>query len=204
MFCDRCGLQFLPRQSVCTRCGQAHSQHWLQLFGLITLLVAIACNSLLGLFLLPRLAAGSPHAGIFFRSWLWFDSKAAVYGWVALAIALLIWDYFVWRGSRPKVKGWVTRKILTIVLAAAVTPFIPAWLPAGQVSNNFLAAINKYPGLPPVLAWAAVFVVAALLCANSETRESLLGRGRVLSLVSIGILTLVLTMTVVGWTLSFH
>lgn len=204
MFCDRCGLQFLPRQSVCTRCGQTHSQHWLQLFGLLTLLVAIACNSLLGIFLLPRMAVTTHRAAYFFRGWLWFDGKAAVYGWAAFAMALLIWDYFVWRGSRPKVKGWVTRKILTLVLAAAVTPFIPAWLPASPVSNNFLAAINKYPGLPSVLAWAAVFIVAALLCVHSETRESLLGRGRALTIVSMGVLTLVLTMTVVGWFLSFH
>lgn len=204
MFCDRCGLQFLPQQSVCTRCGQAHSQHWLQLFGLLTLFVAIACNSLLGLFLLPRLAATSHRGGLFFRSWIWLDNKSALYGWAAIALALLSWDYFVWRGSRPRVKGWVTRKLLTLVLITAVTPFIPAWLPAGQVSNNFLAAINKYPGLPPVLAWAAVFVVTAMLCMHSETRETLLGRGRALSLVGVGILTLVLAMTVVGWSLSFH
>ena len=204
MFCDRCGLQFLPRQSVCTRCGQAHSQHWLQLFGLLTLFLAIACNTLLGLYLLPRLAVTSHRGRIFFHGWLWFDNKAAVYGWAALALVLLVWDYFVWRGSRPKVKGWVTRKILTLVLAAAVTPFIPAWLPAGQVSNNFLSAINKYPGLPPILAWSAVFVVTALLCMHSETRETLLGRGRALSIVGIGVLTLILTMTVVGWSLSFH
>lgn len=204
MFCDRCGLQFLPRQSVCTRCGQAHSQHWLQLFGLLTIFVAIACNTLLGLFVLPRFAAASGRSRIVFHSWIWFDNKAAMYGWAAFALALLTWDYFVWRGSRPRVKGWVTRKILTLVLAAAVTPFIPAWLPAGQVSNNFLATINKYPGLPPVLAWAAVFVVTALLCMHSETRETLLGRGRALSIFGISLLSLVMAMTVVGWSLSYH
>jgi len=204
MFCDRCGLQFLPRQSVCTRCGQAHSQHWLQLFGLLTIFVAIACNTLLGLFVLPRFADASGRSRVVFHSWIWFDNKAAMYGWAAFALALLTWDYFVWRGSRPRVKGWVTRKILTLVLAAAVTPFIPAWLPAGQVSNNFLATINKYPGLPPVLAWAAVFVVTALLCMHSETRETLLGRGRALSIVGISLLSLVMAMTVVGWSLSYH
>ncbi|HEV2341254.1 MAG TPA: hypothetical protein VGS15_05600 [Candidatus Acidoferrales bacterium] len=194
----------MPRQSVCTRCGQAHSQHWLQLFGLLTIFVAIACNTLLGLFVLPRFAAASGRSRIVFHSWIWFDNKAAMYGWAAFALALLTWDYFVWRGSRPRVKGWVTRKILTLVLAAAVTPFIPAWLPAGQVSNNFLATINKYPGLPPVLAWAAVFVVTALLCMHSETRETLLGRGRALSIVGISLLSLVMAMTVVGWSLSYH
>ncbi|HKW87788.1 MAG TPA: hypothetical protein VJN21_03430 [Candidatus Acidoferrales bacterium] len=204
MFCDRCGLQFLPRQSVCTRCGQAHSQHWLQLFGLLTIFIAIASNTLLGLFLLPRLAAAPGRSRTFFHAWIWFDTKSAMYGWAALALALLAWDYLVWRGSRPKVKGWVTRKILTLVLAAAVTPFIPAWLPAGQVSNNFLSAINKYPGLPPVLAWAAVFVVTALLCMHSETRETLLGRGRALSLAGISILTLVMAMTMFGWLLSYR
>jgi divalent metal cation (Fe/Co/Zn/Cd) transporter len=45
-------------------------------------------------------------------------------------------------------------------------------------------------------------VVAMLLCSDRESRDYLLGHGRVLSVVSIGILFLVLAMTVVGWRLS--
>jgi divalent metal cation (Fe/Co/Zn/Cd) transporter len=41
------------------------------------------------------------------------------------------------------------------------------------------------------------------LCMNSESRDYLLGHGRALSLVSLGLLLLVLTMTVVGWAITY-
>lgn len=203
MFCERCGLHFLPKQSVCTRCGVASTRHWLQLMGLLMLMVAVACNSLVGLFLLPRLATGD-QARLLFRAWLWFDHKASLYGWVAVAAGLLAWDFFVWRASRPKIKGWLTRKLLTVVLVAGVTPIIPIpwWVPAGQPPQGFFAAIGKYPGLPSLLAWGLVLLVATLICTNAETRDSLLGHGRVLSLIGLGVLLLVLAMTVVGWALA--
>ena len=63
--------------------------------------------------------------------------------------------------------------------------------------------IGRYPGLPVLLAWAVVLVVLVLLCADAESRDYLLGHGRTLSMVSTGVLLLVLTMTVVGWSLSY-
>jgi hypothetical protein len=68
---------------------------------LVTIFAAVLCNSLLGVFLLPRLAMGS-HRRTLFQAWWWFDQKAAMYGWVPLAIGLLAWDYFVWKDARPK------------------------------------------------------------------------------------------------------
>jgi hypothetical protein len=38
---------------------------------------------------------------------------------------------------------------------------------------------------------------------NAESRDYLLGHGRALSVVSIGLLLLVLTMTVVGWAVTY-
>jgi hypothetical protein len=202
MFCERCGLNFLPKQSVCTRCGAAASRHWLQLVGLLSLMLAFAANSLLGWFLLPRLVGGAHPHGIF-RAWLWVDDKVARYGWVPLALALLTWDFLVLRGSRrPKVRGWVTRKLLTFSLIAGVTPFIPSWLPAGQPSQNFFTLIHSHPGLPLALAWAVVLVVVSLVCFEAETRDSLLGQGKVLSLVGVGTLFLLLAMTIVGWSMA--
>jgi hypothetical protein len=55
-----------------------------------------------------------------------------------------------------------------------------------------------HPGLPSTLAWGVVLVVVTLLCVNGETRDSLLGHGKVLSLVSLGILLLLLTLTIAG------
>ena len=108
MYCDRCGLNFLPKQSVCTRCKRVPTRYWFQFMSLVTIFVAVLCNTLLGLYLLPQLAMAS-HGRSLFRAWWWFDQKAALYGWVPLAIGLLVWDYFIWKEARPKVKGWFTR-----------------------------------------------------------------------------------------------
>ncbi|HTS13212.1 MAG TPA: hypothetical protein VMH00_13940 [Candidatus Limnocylindrales bacterium] len=202
MFCERCGLNFLPRQSVCTRCGAAATRHWLQLIGLTTLMLAFACNSLVAWFLLPRHAAS--HQGqLVFHTWFWLDDKIARYGWVPLAIGLLVWDFLVLRGSRrPKIRGWVTRKLLTFSLVAGVTPFIPTWVPAGQPSQNFLQTIRSHPGMPLALAWGVVVVVISLVCMEAETRDSLLGQGKVLSLVGLGTLCMLLGLTLWGWSIA--
>ena len=202
MFCDRCGLTFLPKQSVCARCHVAATRHWFQLMSLATLLVVVLCNALVGLLLLPRLAEGG-HSRFVFRAWLWFDNKAALYGWAPIVIALLAWDYLVWKAAKPKVKGWFTRKLLTFSLAAGLAPMLPWWVPAGQPPGEFLAMIGKHPGVPALLAWGVVLVVTVLLCINAESRDYLLGHGKALSIVSLGLLLLVLTMTVVGWSVTY-
>jgi hypothetical protein len=201
MFCERCGLNFLPRQSMCTRCGAAATRHWLQLTSLVMLMVAFTANRLVAIYLLPSRLAG-PHAPFLFRAWAWFDQKTALYGWVPLAVGLLAWDLLVWRHSRPKVKGWVTRKLLTLALMAGIAPIIPWWLPADQPPKNFMTAINRYPGLPASVAWGVVVFVIALLCINAETRDSLLGHGKVLSLVSLGFLLLLVALTIAGWSIA--
>lgn len=202
MFCERCGLNFLPRQSVCSRCRVVATRHWFQLMSLVTLLVAVLCNALVGLLLLPRLAEG-PHSRFVLRAWLWFDYKAALYGWAPIALGLLAWDFLVWKAARPKVKGWFTRKLLTFSLAAGLAPMLPWWIPAGQPPGQFLSMIGRYPGVPSLLAWGVVLVVAMLLCINAESRDYLLGHGKVLSVVSLGLLLLVLTMIVVGWSVTY-
>ncbi len=203
MYCERCGQNFLPKQSVCTCCRVDPTRHWLQLMSLVTLLVAVTCNSLVGWYLLPRLVTGH-QSQLVFRAWLWLDEKTSLYGWALLALGLLAWDHFIWRGSKPKIKGWVTRKLLMLVLVAGVAPVLPWWIPAGQPPQNFLTLIGKYPGLPAVLAWGVVVLIISLLCIHAETRDALLGQGRALSLVSLGVLLLVLGMTLVGWSITYR
>jgi len=169
---------------------------------LLTLLLAVACNALVALVLLPRLSA-SGHTRPLFRTWLWADQQAAFYGWVPIAIGLLAWDFLVWKAARPKIKGWFTRKLLTLSLAAGVAPMLPWWIPAGQPPGQFLAMIGKYPGLSTALAWGVVLVVVVLLCADAESRDYLLGHGKALSVISVSTLVLVLTMTVVGWAMTY-
>lgn len=201
MYCEHCGLQILPKRPVCTRCGASPTHHWFQLMSLVTLTVAVICNSAVGWFVLPRLAAG-PHPKFLFRAWLWTSQNGSLYGWVPLALGLLAWDYFVWKTDRPRIRGWVTRKMLIFVLATGIAPMIPWWIPAGQPSDRFLSTLARYPGLPSLFSWGLVLSVALLLCLSSETRDLLLGRGRALSLVSLGVLIALLALTVVGWSLT--
>jgi len=165
------------------------------------LLVAVAGNALVAWFVLPNHVNGA-HAQFLFRTWIWLDTRFSMYGWIPLAAGLLAWDLFVWRVSRPKVKGWVTRKLLTFTLLAGIAPFIPWWVPAGQPPKNLLTVLNSHPGLPSLLSWGMVLAVTVLVCMNSETRDSLLGHGKVLSLVSVGALLLLLALTIAGWWLA--
>lgn len=205
-YCERCGQEFEPKHRRCVSCGAVPTRQWFQLMSLFTLWAAVACNSAAAWLVLPRLAYAH-HARTLFRAWLWLDNKAALYGWLPIIGGLLAWDYFIWRraklrGTRPKIKRWVTKKVLTLVVAAAVTPMIPWWIPAGQVPVQFLSMIGRYRGMPPMLAWGAVAFVLILLCGHRQTRDSLLGHGRVLSLVSLSALILVLAATIAGWSLT--
>lgn len=120
-----------------------------------------------------------------------------------MALSLLAWDYFIWKEARPKLKGWLTRKLLTFSLAAGVAPLIPWWVPAGQPPGEFLSMISRYQGLPAMLAWGVVLVVIIILCIDPESRDYLLGHGRMLSIASTGMLVLVLAMTLIGWSLTY-
>lgn len=204
MFCERCGQSFLPKQSVCTRCKAPATRHFFQLMSLATLLIAVLCNALVGWLVLPHIIEiEGRHSHFVLRAWLWFDRTAALYGWVPLVAGLLAWDFLVWKAARPKVKGWVTRKLLTFSLAAGAAPLLPAWVPAGQPPKEFLAMIRRYPGVPSLLAWAVVLFVVVLLCINSESRDYLLGHGKALSIVSLALLLIVVTMTVVSWSFTY-
>lgn len=206
MYCEHCGLKIFPERPVCTRCGRAASHEWVQLISLAILLLATIGNSAAGLFLLPKLSAKHPSV-LLFHGWLWADREGSLYGWIPLAAALLLWEFLVWRKIRKakpvtKIKGWISRKILTFVLAAGFAPILPWWVPANQPSERTLAALSRYPGLPCAISWSGVLIVAVVLCAKAETRDCLLGRGKTLSLVSLAALALFLTLTFFGWSLS--
>jgi hypothetical protein len=180
--------------------------HWVQLTGLLMLLLAILCNSLVAWFILPRVSANHPGSRLF-HAWEWLDRAASMYGWVPLAAALLVWDFMVWQKIKkskpmPKIRGWFSRKLLTFVLAAGFAPILPWWVPAGQPSDKILSTFASHPGLPALVSWSVILFVCALLCGNPETRDLMLGRGKTLTLVSLGAMVLVLTLTVVGWSLT--
>ena len=181
---------------------------------LVTLGIAAGANSLVALFLLPRLAAAGSHRfagaheGFTIHAWLWTDLKAAVYGWIPLTLGLLAWDYFVRQeGSSvmsEKIKGWVVRGLLILAWVPGVAPLVPHWLrpPAALLGAKArlpqLPALGAVSGLTWLLPWGMVGLAAALLCINAQTRDSLLGHGRILSAVSLAVLVVVLMLTLVA------
>ncbi len=206
MYCEHCGLKIFPERPVCTRCGKPPSHEWIQLTSLAVLLMAAVGNAVTQWAILPRLAA-SHASGYFFRDWLWVDRETSVYGWMPLAAALLAWEFYVWRKVRKakpvaKVRSWVSRKILTFVLAAGFAPILPWWIPAGQPSEKTMAMLSRYPGLPCTISWGAILIVATVLCCKAETRNLLLGRGKALSLISLGTLAMFVALTLAGWALT--
>jgi hypothetical protein len=206
VYCEHCGLKILPERPLCTRCGKSPAHEWIQLTSLAVLLLAAIGNAVESWVLLPRLAAAHP-GGYFFRGWLWADHEAGLYGWIPLATAMLAWEFHVWRKVRKakpvaKVRSWLSRKMLTFVLAAGFAPILPWWIPAGQPSEKTMAALSQYPGLPCAISWGAILIVATVLCCKAETRNLLLGRGKTLSLISLGALTMFVALTLVGWALT--
>lgn len=203
MFCERCGLLYLPVQSVCTGCRVAPTRHWFQLMSLATLTVAIAGNALVAWMLLPRLTTVHQTWSLF-RVWLWLNEKGSLYGWAPVALGLMAWDFFIGRVKGTRLRGWMARLFLTIALIVGVAPLFSRWAPAARLPEGPLAALANHPGLPPIVAWTMIVIVAVLLCSDPESRDSLLGNGRVLSLISLGVLLLVLTMTLVGWSVTYR
>lgn len=206
VYCEHCGLRILPERQVCTRCGKSPSYEWIQLTSLLVILLAVIGNEVTGWLVLPRITATHP-AGHFFRTWLWVDRQTSVYGWMPLAAGMLIWEFYVWRKVRKakpvtKIRSWISRKILTFVLAAGFAPILPWWIPAGQPSEKTMATLALYPGLPCAISWGAILIVATVLCCKAETRNLLLGNGKVLSLVSLGALAMFMALTLVGWSLT--
>lgn len=204
MFCERCGLQFLPKQSVCTRCGVVPTRQWLQLVGLITLAVAFASNSLVTLSLLPGLAGvRQPRL---FQVWLRLSDALSSHGWVAVALALLVWSFWLRRGNELQKKEWAVRLLLVLVLLVGIGATLLPRILVTQVGGilSIVRVVRGDPGLPSTLAWSALVLIVAIPCLNQETRDSLLGHGKTLSLVGVGLLLLELAMMTLGWSVTNH
>jgi FtsH-binding integral membrane protein len=171
----------------------------LQLVGLITLTVAFAGNSLVTLSLLPGLAGGRQPR--LFRIWLRLSDALSSYGWVAVVLALLVWSFWLRRGYQLQKKEWAVRLLLVLVLLVGIGAALLPWIPAAH-GAGILGFVRGDSGLPSTLAWSALVLIVATLCLNQETRDSLLGHGRTLSLVGLGLLLLELAMMTLGWSVT--
>jgi len=87
--------------------------------------------------------------------------------------------------------------LLTFSLAAGVAPLLPGGFPLDSLPRILRHDRSACRSACPA-AWGVVTVVTIVLCIDPESRDYLLGHGRVLSIVSTGMLLLVLTMTVVA------
>jgi len=114
-----------------------------------------------------------------FRAWWWFDQKAAMYGWVPLAIGF--WPGTISCGKTPaQGQGLVYAQTADVFSRGRVAPLLPWWIPAGQPPSQFFEMIGRHQGVPILLAWGVVLVVTILLCIDPESRDYLLGHGRTL------------------------
>ena len=202
MFCEDCGLQFWPRQSVCSRCGAVPTRQWLQLVSLFTLVVTFACNSWVDLYLLRRLVAGSTHPAAF-HAWRWFNEKFSLFGWAAMAVALLTWSLWPRRDSEMQKKEWMARSFLMLLLLAGAVILLLPKIP-GDGAAHFRGALTNHPAVVLSLPWAIVALASGILCLDSETRDSLLGHGRVSTLISGGLLLLLLSMILLAWSATIR
>jgi hypothetical protein len=199
LFCERCGQRFLPKEAVCGRCRVAPTRHWLQLTGLATLAIAIGCNSFSALFLLPRLAAGRSVWPL--RYWMQVNDAVSFYGWVVAAVTLLLWSFWARRGYSLQKGEWPARILLLLLLLAGVATMPLPWRPAGP-TPHIHAVLHNHPGLGPGLAWGLIALALSAMCADSEVRDSLLGHGRALSVVSLAMLLSVVAIALAGWSIT--
>ncbi|MFY9529981.1 MAG: hypothetical protein WBC04_24740 [Candidatus Acidiferrales bacterium] len=171
------------------------TRYWLQLVGLVILAIAIVSNCLSALSLIPRLTGGQQSWP--FHYWLRFNDVMSSYGWVGAAVGVLVWSFLIRRGYRVQKREWSARLLLLLLLLAGFAAAPLPWRPAGPTPHVH-AVLQSHPGLGPGLAWGLIALVVIPLCLDAETRDSLLGHGRILSVVSLGMLLLVVAITLAG------
>ena len=94
-----------------------------------------------------------------------------------------------------KIKGWTVRALLILAFVPGVAPLFPRWIRPPAALLVTTAKLPHLPALPTavsgltwLLPWGMVGLAAALLCINADSRDSLLGHGRVLGAVSLVVL----------------
>ena len=196
MFCDKCGLQMLAVQSTCG-CGAVATRHWLQFVSILTLLLAGATNFFVVRSVVPAFLGDAPPS-LFVSAWVGTSEFLSVYGWIVLAVALLVWAFWPHHGYTPETPVRIGQGLLILALLSGVTgvifPFIGADWAKGV--NDFLAG---NPGVIPTLNWSLVVLALGGICYNAETRDFLLGTGKILSMVSLGVLSLVIILSIATW-----
>ena len=196
MFCDKCGLQMLAVQSTCG-CGAVATRHWLQFVSILTLLLAGVMNFFVIRSMMST-ALGNASLPFLIRIWIGISEFLSIHGWLVLAVALLVWAFWPHHGYTPEMPVRIGQGLLILALLSGLTgvifPFIGADWAKGV--NDFLAG---NPGVIPTLNWSLVVLALGGICYNAETRDFLLGTGKILSMVSLGVLSLVIILSIATW-----
>lgn len=189
-------MQMLAMQSTCG-CGTVATRHWLQFVSVLTFLLAGGINMFITGFVLPRILAES-EPSFLIRAWVGTSEILAVYGWIIIAVALLTWAFWPHYGYTPEMPVRVAQGLLILALllglAQVIFPLIPVEGLAGI--NSF---ISNYSGLLSTANWALVVLALGGICYSAETRDFLMGDGKILSLIALGFLLLVVVLAGIGW-----
>jgi hypothetical protein len=128
--------------------------------------------------------------------WLNVSEFAWLYGWIALGIYLPSWAYY-WRkkyGYSLEIGARVGIGFVVILLIGAVArPIFPrmGWTWAERLRTS----LASHPEVGIVVGWAVVALALVSICCNCESRDRLLGRGKGLAFLALGVLCIILALS---------
>lgn len=194
MYCESCGMQLLAMQSTCG-CGVPATRHWLQLISLASLGIAAGFNFFITMFILPPMMV-KEDPSFLVRTWLWTSETFSLYGWSVFAVGLLVWAFWPHYGYEPEWEMQIARVLLILSLVLGIASLVQPYLPA-EWAGPVREILADRPGLLPTILWTPIIAALGALCISTETRDSLLGDGRIFSLIALSLVFLVVVLNLV-------
>jgi hypothetical protein len=189
--CEECGLR-MNGQSICSGCRASPTRLWLQFVSLATLGVLTAYNYIFVLNLLSALAPRGHVASV----WLNVSEFTWLYGWIVIGVYLPAWAYYGRRKDGYSLEPGVRVGIgfvVILLIGAVARPLFPwmGWTWAERLGTS----LDSHPELGIVVGWAVVALALVSICWNCESRDRLLGRGKGLALLALGVLCIILALS---------
>jgi len=187
-------------QSICSGCRASPTRLWLQFVSLATLGVLTAYNYIFVLNLLSALAPRGHVASV----WLNVSEFTWLYGWRVIGVYLPAWAYYGRRkygySLEPGVRVGIGFVVI-LLIGAVARPLFPwmGWTWAERLGTS----LDSHPELGIVVGWAVVALALVSICWNCESRDRLLGRGKGLALLALGVLCIILALSLLtAWRFS--
>jgi hypothetical protein len=130
--------------------------------------------------------------------WLWTHHALSLYGWAAIVALLLVWSYWPRYGYKPEREMLWARLILIVLVVGGAASLLLPWIES-EWSIQLRSILQDNSALTRAAVWIGLGLALMVLCRNGEVRAMLIGNGRVLSVVSLGVLSLVLLLVALGW-----